>query len=216
MKKKLCLLFAISFVFIAINANASTSVKRNAFEFCDLYLMRLQELKESFGIDAVHDMEFGGLYSATPYTNFLNEDGQYSCQVPAGNIVVSMPGFEIEKAYCVLMDMNKGSSENGVSIYRSAMMYAALEYDSSRDYYYSSLGKINDSYQTNVIEKAFNEFKNAVSACFDDPKKTDLLSGSSGTRIQIISKNYEYSLCSYIGDHDGKPLHYLFLEAIAK
>ncbi|MBR3922034.1 MAG: hypothetical protein IKJ45_02890 [Kiritimatiellae bacterium] len=215
--KRLIGLFLFFIVFcLTASADVLTTEKRNAFEFCDLYTIRLYELKDRYGIDATHDISDTFLYNAADYLNYWNEENQYTCNVPAGTIKVSVPEFEIEHASCSIMNLNGEDSENKIDFFRAIMMYAALEYDGFEDYKYSSLSKLDSTLPQSVMAVALDEFSEAIDACFDDSKTVDSLLAGDHTRIPLLSGNYDYYLYSYIGERDGTPLEYIYVEAVAK
>ena len=54
-----------------------TTEKKNAFEFCDMYMQRLWEMKYERGLDATHDLAHYIGYDGLSYANMFAGDGQY-------------------------------------------------------------------------------------------------------------------------------------------
>ena len=177
-----------------------TTEKKNAFEFCDMYMQRLWEMKYERGLDATHDLAHYIGYDGLSYANMFAGDGQYYVEVPAGTLLVS----------------NRSDAEKETDMIRAAVAFAAPEYDRLDDYSYPLLHQIDPTKPENVMLEVIDIFFDAVNGTFNDADLMDGFFSENGNKIPFISGNYEYSLQYINGGEENPEVEVVYLIAECK
>ena len=172
-----------------------TTEKKNAFEFCDMYMQRLWEMKYERGLDATHDLAHYIGYDGLSYANMFAGDGQYYVEVPAGTLL---------------------DAEKETDMIRAAVAFAALEYDRLDDYSYPLLHQIDPTKPENVMLEVIDIFFDAVNGTFNDADLMDGFFSENGNKIPFISGNYEYSLQYINGGEENPEVEVVYLIAECK
>lgn len=215
MKKFFCCFAVLALLLSQALAEDFTAEKRNAFEFTDMYMQRLWEMKyERGGIDATHDLAHYMGYEGLPHWNVFVEENEYYVDVPAGKLVVSVPDFGIVRFESTLISFDHSDEEKEIEMLRAAMAFAALEYNSSDDDLYLALNKIDPTKPANVMVEVADVFFGAVEKTFNDAELMDDFLSESGNKIPFISGNYEYSLQYFNGGSENPEVE--FIELIAE
>ena len=193
-----------------------TTEKKNAFEFCDMYMQRLWEMKYERGLDATHDLAHYIGYDGLSYANMFAGDGQYYVEVPAGTLLVSVPDFSVIQLRMQLVAYNRSDAEKETDMIRAAVAFAALEYDRLDDYSYPLLHQIDPTKPENVMLEAIDIFFDAVNGTFNDADLMDGFFSENGNKIPFISGNYEYSLQYINGGEENPEVEVVYLIAECK
>lgn len=200
MRKVICALLVVIQLY-ATTVLAATTDGRNALEFIDLFNYYLIEIEEGSGIDTSfeknkysykydNNMGFQDMYdNLKPLSPLYTNTNEYWMTIPVGDIVISIPEFEIVRAEIDVLDIYAETDSTAVTLSRAVAAYAALEYDYMDEWSYSSLHKSGLLEYRSALDAAMYEFTDA----FDKALKNDNLYEKFGS-VVMITKKYRYSL----------------------
>lgn len=194
MKKVICLVLSI--LMCVSFSSAEEKANRNAFLFVDLYSFFLEKANTVFDVDAsyhpmAHSTEYGKMIGMPLEWYQHDKESEYWLSVPAGNILVSVPEFEIIRAEIHVMDFGSEESKQSIDMTRAMAAYAAFEYDRADEDMYSMLSKYGLSEDTSAFEVAAEEFLNGFEKALDNPA---LINDELMSVHMMSGENYDYSL----------------------
>lgn len=193
-----------------------TTDKKNAFEFCDMYMQRLLEMKYESGFDATYDLPHYIGYEGLTFMNTFAGEGQYFVDVPAGTLLISVPDFSVIRLDTTLVIYNDDDSQNDINIIRSLVAFAALEYDRFDEYSYPILNEFDAIESPSVLIDASDRFYAAIDDVFNNEALMNELFSENGNKIPFLSGNYEYSLQYFNGGEANPDLEFIELVAECK
>lgn len=210
MKRIICIAVALFLIASCAFADGTTE-KKNAFEFCDMYMYHLLKMKYELGLDATHDLAHYIGYDGLTHLNIFAGDGQYYVEVPAGTLLVSVPDFSVIQLRMWFTSYGSSNTNNETNMVRAAAAFAALEYDRLNDWSYPFLHQIDPSKPENVMLEAMDRFFDAIDDTFDNADLMEDFFSESGNIIPFISGNYEYSLQYINGGEDNPDLEIVYM-----
>lgn len=214
MKKLICLVLILIFVATTYASELEPTVKRNAFEFSDLYIRRLEEFEDLYGIDISQDLksaDYCGMGNVPFY-----EENVYVVEIPAGTLFVSIPDFNIVRADTLVKNYQPDDDKYTRSIAQAAMFCSALEHNSYLEYKTNTLRDLDPSRNQDFITFVYEDFFNIYTEAMNNPDYVAELFSENGTTLPLCSGNYKYELQYIRTDLQLKDFEYVYLIATAR
>ena len=197
---------------------ASSTEKRNVFEFCDLFSSRLDCLKDEYSFDGTFDeKEFFDYEIFDGFNTFSGKDRCYAV-LRAGNAYVNVPSFTIEQITFNLVDSYTDNDEALKNAIRLIASISALEYNAYEDYAFKTCYSINHKFARDASDSAINIYNENISPALSDPLLVDKIKKStSANGLLVYSGRYNYYLDYYSSERENDDPYFTYeLVAVAK
>lgn len=200
---------------------ASSTEKRNVFEFCDLFLYRLDRLKEEYSADATfdeHEPVYYGDHDFYEQFNLFSGENQYGAVLRAGDALIDVPDFTIDCITINLFDSYMDDDETTRSVFRAIMALSSLEYSSFDDYTFQMYYSLNPDVSMDSVFSALCIFNELIGPKLEDPSIDDKINKStSAYGLLVYSGRYDYYLDYHEYEKDNGRTYFSYeLVAIAK
>lgn len=183
---------------------ASSTEKRNVFEFCDLFSSRLERLKDEYSFDGTfseHDFTSYGDPSIFEQFNFFSEENQYYAKLRAGSAFIHVPDFTIDRITFDLADSNTDKEQLGKNIYRAIAFISALEYNDFDDYSFQLYHSVNYNLDRDSVDTSISIYTQFIGPNLSDSSIIDRIEKStSAYGLLVYSGRYDY----YLDYHEYK------------
>ena len=213
MKKLLSLILVLFTVSSVAYADTSATEKRNAFEFCNLYLFRAQQMYDVYGYDVRVNPNSSYLYDNT-FAMFNNDyvkgRNKYHAQTPAGMILVNVPDFSIESVEITFVDYTKEEEAWDLSIAEAMVAVSALEYSGQDEYFMESWSKFDKTRPKDALDATLNIFDEKLLPAYE--KFIDKRPGNH-EKVFASTGNYNYYFSHYYLENEDLNKIVLIAEA---
>lgn len=202
MKKMVVMIFCLIMLFSVASASAETE-KRDAFELCSLFQLRVKQLENEYGIDC----NITTRSSVSERMGLgLSFDGGYASL---------SADYKVNQLFTLFFDTEAEKDKSVIQIFTAMMSLSALEY-SDQDERITIAGEhelgIDES--KNALEKAIAVWNDVISVKLNDDAVWEAI--YAGEHVLVYSGNYDYYINYSEVQHADKMLKYVYLTAIAK
>ena len=171
-------------ILFALNqpAFSSPTIKRGAFELCQLYAQRLTQYQNDYNVD------YDQLWYQGPGLDYGN--GESAISVASGHMVVDKSDYSVNSNSILLYDLDADNEENIKNTICAIIALSALEYG-----YYEEVSSENLTnagiYTPSPVNKALAIYRDEISAILKDGAFVDALRKPE-EEIKVYSANYDY------------------------
>ncbi len=188
---------------------------RNVFEFCDLYIVRLNEIAKMENVDVAYEPSTSSfVYEIYDLSLPTQEEDEYHAAVAAGDVWVRVPDFSIQRFEGLLWSFVNDESDDEEStkiLYQITAAISALEYDAFDDWSFEMLSQIDsEKYKSSAFEAALDITLKIIDDSIGDAAFF-LNADYPDIKVHVYDGKYSYDVYVVAYTHEGNSYENVYL-----